>query len=392
MIMSNIKKTIPTIVGGAMLLGNVTSFAIDENANNNMKDEVSVSVNKETIKDETIIEVEGSESDIVGNKEDIVVVPGNGVGNENMGSSNENTKPNGTQDGSANENSGTVKPEVEENTDKFEQSTPEKAPEVPSVQPPTVPVAPPAPPVVPQEQSVNILNNVKAVASQKVMKVKNDNIVVREGSLSTSASVGTLRIGDYVDVYEQNTAEGWSKINFEGKMSYVNTADLEDIAVVYKEAIEDNVTVRSGAGVNYSEFGILTKSQRVQVYQELSNGWAKINYNGKIAFVESTKLQDSYKYKATVALEKVNVYEGTQSTSKVIGEAKKGEILFVYGEEGDFYKVKYGESYAYIKKSDLKVIENTDKPQTGDAMIFSYVGSLGVSVLGMVSVNRKKRK
>lgn len=363
--MSNIKKTIPTLVGGAMLLSNVTALAVNE------------VINPDAQNQEIENESNGTSGDVVDN---IIEVEGDEV----VKDENNVEKEEGTKD------------EVKEEVKVPESKPSEGAPEVnqPVVETPVAetPVVENQPNTqVTQEQLVNLLNNARAVSNQKVMQVNKDAVVVREGSAINSSQVGTLKKSDYVDVYEQNALEGWSKINFEGKMAYVNTADLVDVEKINKEAVEDGVIVRSGAGTSYGEFGKLAKGERVQVYQELSNGWSKINYNGKIAFVEAGKLKETYTSKATVTVEKVNVYETASVTGKVLGEAKKGEVVLIYGEEGEYYKVKFGESFGYIKKTDLKVIESIDKPQTGDAMVFSYMGTFGVSVLGLVSVNRKKK-
>lgn len=362
--MSNIKKTIPTLVGGAMLLGNMTAFAVEEVPNQDAQNQeigTSDTVDGSIVEDTTIeVEVEGSENDVV--KDDVITDE--------------------------------VKEPVDNNINKGDNTSKVETPVAPSTPDVETVVVEEKQPEnqISQEEFVNLLKNLRAVSNQKVMKVNKDALIVREGSVANSSQVGTLKKGDYVDVYEQNANEGWSKINFEGKMAYVNTVDLIDVEKVNKESIEDGVIVRSGAGNSYGEFGKLTKGERVQVYQELSNGWSKVNYNGKIAFVETAKLKESYISKATISMDKVNVYETASETAKVISEAKKGEIMFIYAEEGNFYKVKIGDAFGFIKKTDLKVIENIEKPQTGDAIVFSYMGTLGVSILGMASVNRKKKK
>ncbi len=49
------------------------------------------------------------------------------------------------------------------------------------------------------------------------------------------------------------------------------------------------LNVRSGAGTNYSKIGSLTQGTKVNVISE-SNGWSKINYNGKVGYVSSQYL------------------------------------------------------------------------------------------------------
>lgn len=334
--MSNVKKTIPTLVGGAILLGNVSVLATEDIANSNEQNQ--------ELEESEIIEVDGG-LDVVEN-EIVVEIP------------------------------------IEETMENIEDYplgvSVAKVVSEPAME-------------IPQEQIYNIANpNARAVSEQKVMIVNKDAIVVRETSSVSSLQVGVLKQGAYVDVYEQNTNEGWSKINFQGKMAYVNTVDLVDVKEVKKESTENNVSVRSGAGDSYGEFGKLAKYEQVQVYQELTNGWSKINYKGKIAFIETSKLQNTYISKSTVVVEKVSVYSAPLNTSSILGESKKNETLFIYAEEGTYYKVRFGEGFGFVNKDDLKLIQNIEKPQTGDAMVFSYVNAMGMSVLGLVAVNRKK--
>lgn len=349
--MSNMKKTIPTLVGGVMLLTNTPAFAIEEIINEDNQNQ-ELDNNLDIEQSEVSTDVSNDIPNIV-----VEVVEDIDLKLEKEELTEENESK--IDDIEINDLSNT---ETELNS----QMT--------------------------QQEMVNLLSNVRSTSKQKVMIVNKESIIVREGSDSNSTQVGTLNKDDYVDVYEQNSEEGWSKINFEGKMSYVNTGDLIDVEKKYKESSEDNVSVRSGAGDTYSEFGKLSKGERVQVYQELENGWSKINYNSQIAFVETSKLVESYLSVTIVSSDKVKVYETASDSSNVLGESKKGETLLVYGYEGDYYKVKFGNAFGYVKKSDLALVENTEKPQTGDMMVFSYMGAVGVSVLGLVSVNRKKEK
>ena len=352
--MNNIKKTIPTLVGGAMLLSNASVLAIDEVTN---KDGQNQEIENESNIEQT--EVSNEISDVV-----VEVIEDINTKVEQEASQFENLVEESSVEGNINETNSPVDvaPLESESSSK-----------------------------ITQEEIVNLLSNVRSASQQKVMIVNKDNIVVRESSDNNSSQVGTLKKDEYVDVYEQNSKLGWSKINFEGKMAYVNTSDLVDVKKEYKESLEANVSVRSGAGDTYSEFGKLSKGERVLVYQNLSNGWSKISYNSKIAFVETSKLVETYSSKATVSVDKVNVYKTASDSSDVLGESKKNETLLIYGEEGEYYKVKFGEAFGYVKKSDLTLMENIEKPQTGDVMVFSYMGAVGVSVLGLVSVNRKKK-
>ena len=242
------------------------------------------------------------------------------------------------------------------------------------------------------EEFENLLPKEKSTSQQKVMKVKVNSLSVRADIDKNSEVKGTLTKDTYIDVYAQDSIEGWSKINYKGEMAYVNTSDLIDVTTVYKEANKDNVVVKSGAGESYGDFGTLSKGDRIKVYQELDNGWSKVDYDSKIAFILTENLDKSYTSTVTVEVDEVKVYKNASDTSEVLGQYKKSETLLIYEESSTYYKVKFSDGYGYVKKSDLNIKENTEKPQTGDMMIFSYLGATGVSSLGFVAVNRKNKK
>ncbi len=52
-----------------------------------------------------------------------------------------------------------------------------------------------------------------------------------------------------------------------------------------------SLNVRSGPNTSYGLLGKLSKGSKVEVISE-SNGWSKIKYNGKDAYVSSMYLSD----------------------------------------------------------------------------------------------------
>lgn len=354
--MNNMKKTIPTLVGGAILLTNSSVYAL-ENAINLENENQEVESNDVVVEnaDDITVEIDGNIEEENSDRVEVTVDINDKEVSNNKSESDEKL-----------ENTETL---VAENNKE------ETVEEVEYV-----------------EEYKNILDEEKAISEQKVMQVKVDSISIRKDKDKDSEVKGTLEKNAYVDVYEQNAKEDWAKINYKGEMAYVNMSDLIDVTVEYKDAGKDNVIVRTGAGDEYGEFGTLKKGTRVKVYQVLNNGWSKIDYNSKISFVKTEDLVKSYTSTVKVEVEKVNIYKTASSSSEVLGQSKKGETLYIYEESNGYYKVRYSDDFGYVNKSDLKVTSNTEKPQTGDMMIFSYIGAMGVSSLGIVSVNRKNKK
>ena len=363
------KKAMPTLVGGALLLSSSAVHAVENSTNNNESQLLeNDSIEKES--GDVIIKVDGeiSNSDsenieiTVDSDKEIVIDSNTEIKDETINKEESVEVENVISD---------VVPEMENSKEIINNQVVNEE--------------------VKHEEVRNLSEKEKTNSEQKVMKIKVSSASVRADVDKNSEVKGTLTKNTYVDVYAQDSKEGWSKINFKGEMAYINTSDLTDIEVIYKEVNKSSITVKSGAGDTYGDFGTLSKGDRVKVYQELDNGWSKVDYNSKIAFIKTTDLDDSYISKAIVKVEKINVYKDSSDSSNILGECKKNETLFIYQEINGYYKVKFSDGYGYVKKSDLSIIENSEKPQTGDMMVFSYMGAMGVSSLGFVAVNRKNK-
>lgn len=112
---------------------------------------------------------------------------------------------------------------------------------------------------------------------------------VRKGAGTSYGRIGTLHNGDKVTVLSVNN--GWAKISYNGGVGYVSakyltgtTATEGDYIVVCRA-----LNVRKGAGTSFAKTGMLYRGNKVDVVS-INNGWAKINYNGKIAYIAANYL------------------------------------------------------------------------------------------------------
>jgi cell wall-associated NlpC family hydrolase len=127
---------------------------------------------------------------------------------------------------------------------------------------------------------------------------------VRSGAGTSYSKLGKLEYKEKVTVL--STSNGWSKINYNGKTGYVDSSYLKS---TLQDSTNDNtnnettgttkyvnttsgLNVRSGAGTGYSKLGKLEYKEKVTVLST-SNGWSKINYNGKTGYVDSSYLQST---------------------------------------------------------------------------------------------------
>ena len=127
---------------------------------------------------------------------------------------------------------------------------------------------------------------------------------VRSGAGTSYSKLGKLEYKEKVTVL--STSNGWSKINYNGKTGYVDSSYLQNTVPGSTNGNTNNETtgttkyvstsvglnVRSGAGTSYSKLGKLEYKEKVTVLST-SNGWSKINYNGKTGYVDSSYLQST---------------------------------------------------------------------------------------------------
>ena len=127
---------------------------------------------------------------------------------------------------------------------------------------------------------------------------------VRSGAGTSYSKLGKLEYKEKVTVL--STSNGWSKINYNGKTGYVDSSYLKSTLQGSTNDNTNNETtgttkyvnttsglnVRSGAGTSYSKLGKLEYKEKVTVLST-SNGWSKINYNGKTGYVDSSYLQST---------------------------------------------------------------------------------------------------
>lgn len=134
------------------------------------------------------------------------------------------------------------------------------------------------------------------------------NLNMRSGYSTAYKILTTIPNGKQVTVLNKES-NGWYKVQYNGVTGYVSGLYLKVITTTPTTPPTNNTTqsstmtgtvntstlnVRSGAGTSYSKVGSLTMGTKVTVIELLSNGWAKITYNGSIAYVSSTYL-DVYK-------------------------------------------------------------------------------------------------
>lgn len=153
----------------------------------------------------------------------------------------------------------------------------------------------------------------------------------------------------------------------------INATEVSTTKVLSQKIIDtgsatiDGVSVRSTNSASGKYLGSLYTGDKVEIVQKYSNGWYKIKYKNSYAYVSKTFIKLSGTKTVDNVLNTGTVYNATKLTvrkssstsSKVLGYLKKGtKVEIVRATSTNWYKIKYKNSYAYIKGEYIKLTQS----------------------------------
>lgn len=128
-----------------------------------------------------------------------------------------------------------------------------------------------------------------------------DVVNIRSSASTESESLGKAQIGDTYKRYEE-MENGWSKIDYNGKEAYIKSDYLEVVddggssgegsssedssSGGGQITVKENVNVREGASETAKKLGVAYRGDKFDLIEK-ANGWCKIKYNGKEAYVKA---------------------------------------------------------------------------------------------------------
>ena len=190
------------------------------------------------------------------------------------------------------------------------------------------------------------------------------NLHLREGAGTGYRSLAVMPENTSVQVFGM-TASGWYDVEYEGKRGYAwyQYLNFEGNAegTVHDGHVTDMYTtaplrVRAQANTSSQILGVIPKGGFIPVISK-HDGWFKVSYNGQEGYCYGEYLtfgqmgndscqgsnpedvSQSTMNKLTVTAP-LHVRAQANVNSEIIGYFKKGEVVNVYGQEGDWYKVK----------------------------------------------------
>ena len=147
-----------------------------------------------------------------------------------------------------------------------------------------------------------------------VTKVKATDVVnIRSSDSETADKLGKAAIGDEFTLLEAR-GNGWSKVSYEGREAFIKSDYLEPSEVIEADAggndtgtdtqssqtdnnqpaattgtvtAKVNVRIRAAASENSEKLGTAYTGEVLDVIMKQADGWTKINYKGRVAYVKS---------------------------------------------------------------------------------------------------------
>ena len=142
-----------------------------------------------------------------------------------------------------------------------------------------------------------LMNASHVDAATDMRTVTASSLNFRTGPSTSYSIINVLMNGQKVEYI--STSGSWLKVKYNGVTGYVHgdyvtkgTTDNSTTGTTKYVNTTSGLNVRSGAGTSYSKLGKLEYKEKVTVLST-SNGWSKINYNGKTGYVDSSYLQST---------------------------------------------------------------------------------------------------
>lgn len=132
----------------------------------------------------------------------------------------------------------------------------------------------------------------------KEMKAKATDVVnIRSSASQTADKVGKAQTGEEFDVIKV-WENGWTEIKYEGGSGFIKSEYVSIIEEAQEPAAQDKdvigsvtanttVNIRSAASQTSEKVGVVYEGEKLDLLEKRSDGWCKVRYDGKEAYVKS---------------------------------------------------------------------------------------------------------
>ena len=213
--------------------------------------------------------------------------------------------------------------------------------------------------------------------------ISSEDLGLRKGADSSHEIISSLPRGARVNIIDK-VSDNWYKGGYKDFVGYV---EAKDIRVLGDNLNQDNVAlisanqlnVRTSPNENGQVIGTLYKNNKVNVLDKSIDGWYKIDFNGRRAYV-SSKYVNLISYKNNEVKTEVkkdpiegtgkvnintalNVRQASTTSSRIIGSLKGGEKVNIINESNGFYKIEFNNSYGYVYSKYISKDGGDEKAQ-----------------------------
>ena len=216
------------------------------------------------------------------------------------------------------------------------------------------------------------VNEVKNINTSKVNSfgeiISSEDLGLRKGADSSHEIITSIPSGARVNIIDK-VSDNWYKVGYKDFVGYVQS---KHIRVLGDNLNQDNVglisanqlNVRTSPNESGQVIGTLHKNDKISVLDKSIDGWYKIDFNGRRAYVSSKyvnlisyknnevkkevkkePIEGTGKVNITTAL---NVRQAATSNSRIVGSLKGGEKVNIISESNGFYKIEFNNSYGYV--------------------------------------------
>ena len=213
--------------------------------------------------------------------------------------------------------------------------------------------------------------------------ISSEDLGLRKGADSSHEIITSIPSGARVNIIDK-VSDNWYKVGYKDFVGYV---EAKGIRVLGDNLNRDNVglisanqlNVRTSPNENGQVIGTLHKNDKVNVLDKSIDGWYKIDFNGRRAYVSSkyvnlisyknNEIKTEVKKEAIEGTGKVNintalnVRQASTTNSRIIGSLKGGEKVNIISESNGFYKIEFNNSYGYVYSKYISKDGDSEKVQ-----------------------------
>lgn len=228
--------------------------------------------------------------------------------------------------------------------------------------------------------------NTRSVNKGQVTNVDGTYLRIRSNPTTNSDILGTMTEGVSFEILSYSN--GWYKINYNSIIGYVHGDYVQEVnsssteETLYYGKVYNaspNLRVRSGSSLNSSIIGYVVDNTTVAIVG-IEGEWYKINYNNGYGYVHSDYIlvngssngnaggDDTIRktgYVYDLDGYSLRVRKAPNTNSEVLGSLYEGNTVNIIGEEGNWYRISYNNSVAYVSKDYVTLEKISDNNNSG---------------------------